>query len=246
MPNKVAKRQRSWRGQVDRQRNRKGQGTEASKLVLQLTTMPALALASFHDELLLVTRPWKTSSAPRCSPGGSGLEPWWNSQRKAAAAWSPHPPWCPIRHSLFPPLHPPTSGRLSTLPPLLPLLCCYLVLSRSRCLVNCSRCHTSFHWTCCMVVGSCQRLGMCYCQPCKRNPCLLAGAQPKPQLHKSIHLDEAFLEEQLEEMPAFHVTAARLQESSCHKQDLPDVLVPAKVKKQIRNIYRVWFDLANT
>ena len=53
-----------------------GQGTEASKLVLQLTTMPALALASYNDELLLVTRPWKTSSAPRCSLGGSGLEPW--------------------------------------------------------------------------------------------------------------------------------------------------------------------------
>jgi hypothetical protein len=86
---------------------------------------------------------------------------------------------------------------------------------------------------------------MCYCQPCKRNPCLVAGAQPKPQ-HKSIHLDEAFLEEQPEEMPAFHVMVAQLQESSCHKQDLLDVLVPAKVMKQIRNRYRVCFDLANT
>jgi hypothetical protein len=70
------KKERSRGRQVEWQRNRKGQGTEASKLVLQLTTMPALALASYHDELLLETRPWKTSSAPRCSPGGSGLVPW--------------------------------------------------------------------------------------------------------------------------------------------------------------------------
>lgn len=82
-----------------------------------------------------------------------------------------------------------------------------------------------------MVGGSYHRLGMYYSQPCKRNPCWVAGAQPKPQLHRNIHQDEAFLEElqQLEGMPAFHVSVARLQESNRHKQDLLDVLVPAKV-----------------
>jgi len=40
--------------------------------------------------------------------------------------------------------------------------------------------------------------------------------------------------ERLEGKPAFHVSAAQLQGSSCHKQDSLDVLVPAKeIKKQI-------------
>jgi hypothetical protein len=61
------------------------------------------------------------------------------------------------------------------------------------------------------------------------------GAQPKPQPHRNTHQDEAFPLEQLEGMPAFHVSVAQLQESSCHKQDSLDVLVPAKEvkKKQI-------------
>jgi hypothetical protein len=59
------------------------------------------------------------------------------------------------------------------------------------------------------------------------------GAQPKPQPHRNTHQDEAFPLEQLEGMPAFHVSVAQLQESSCHKQDSLDVLVPAKeVKKK--------------
>jgi hypothetical protein len=60
--------------QVEPTERGRDQGVKIS--VIQLTTMPDLALASYHDDLLLVTRPWKTSSAPRCSPGGSGLEPW--------------------------------------------------------------------------------------------------------------------------------------------------------------------------
>lgn len=58
----------------------------------------------------------------------------------------------------------------------------------------------------------------------------MADAQTKPQLHRNIHQDEAFLEEpqQPEGMPAFPASVARLQESNRHKQDLLDVLVPAK------------------
>lgn len=66
----------------------KGAGSEASKLGLQLTTMPSLAHAPYHDELLLETRPWRTSSAPRCYLDGSGSEPWQSSPQKVMAAWS--------------------------------------------------------------------------------------------------------------------------------------------------------------
>ena len=225
---------RGWRGAGRMAAQQKEAGSEASKLELQLTTMPSLARAPYRDELLLETRPWKTSSAPRCYLDGSGSEPWRSSRRKAMAAWSLHPPWYPIRHSLFLPPRPPTSGRLSTPPPLVPLLCCSLVQSRSRCLVSCFQQRTCFHQRCCMVGGSCHRLGMCYCQPCKRNPCWVAGAQPKPQPHRNTHQDEAFPLERLEGMPASHVSVAQLQESSCHKQGSLDVLVPAKeIKKHI-------------
>jgi hypothetical protein len=80
-----------------------------------------------------------------------------------------------------------------------------------------------------MVDGPCHRLGMCYCQPCKRSPCLAAGVQPKPQPHKSIHQDEVFLAGQLEGMLAFPVMVPPSLESSCNKQDFLDFPVPAKI-----------------
>jgi hypothetical protein len=77
MPKEVAKGSRGWRGSSARERGRQSQ---ASKLELQLTTMPSLARgAPYHGGLLLVTLPWGTSSAPQCYPDGSGLEPWRNS-----------------------------------------------------------------------------------------------------------------------------------------------------------------------
>jgi hypothetical protein len=223
----MAKRSRSGREKSNSSAT--GRARKVSKLVLQLTTMPALAHAFYHDEHQLEKQPWKTSFALRCSPDESGLAPLQNFQEKATVAWLLDLPRCLILHSLFQPPHPRTSGLLSTLPPLLPLLCCNLVLFHSSYLVNCSPYHTCFHRRCCMVGGPCRRLGMCYCQPCMRNPCSVAGVQPKPQPHKSIHQGEVFLVEQLEGMFAFHVTVPPSPESSCHKQDFLDFPVPAKI-----------------
>lgn len=171
--------------------------------------MPTLASVFFHDHLLK-KEPWKTSSVLRCSPGGSGLAPWRSSRRKAAAAWSRHLPRCLSPRSLFRPLHPPTSGQPSTLLLLLPLPCCSLVLSRSSSPVS-SPDYTCFHQQCCMVAGTCRKLGMRCCQPCKRSPYWVAGAQPLPQPHRKIHHHEVFLEKQLERMAGVHAEMAQLQ-----------------------------------